>query len=68
MAAVPAADAWLCAVAAAHFHPDEGQRLELVHPPGALTLTEAQDVAFCAFPDSVSSLEDAQSATSVRDR
>jgi hypothetical protein len=59
---------WCVAVAAAHFHPDEGQVLEFVHPAGALTGAEARDVAFCAFPDSVSSLEDAQSRTSVRDR
>lgn len=61
-------DRWLVAVAAAHFHPDEGQVLDFLHPPGALSAGEQRDAAFCAFPDSVSSLEDAQSRTSVRDR
>lgn len=59
---------WCVALAAAHFHPDEGQVLEHVWPAGALTEGEARDVAFSAFPDSLSALEDAQSRTSVRDR
>lgn len=59
---------WVVALAAAHFHPDEGQVLSFVHPPDALTPAEARAVAFSAFPDSVSALDDAQSRASVKDR
>lgn len=47
------------------FHVDNGNQVEHMWPPGALSAAEQQDVAFSSFPDSLSC--ELRSTSSVRD-
>jgi hypothetical protein len=55
----------LCAAAEVLFDVDRGHEVQYVFPPNALTPEELSDVAFSAFPDSLS-LE-LRGGSSVRD-
>ncbi|KAK9805887.1 hypothetical protein WJX73_001357 [Symbiochloris irregularis] len=56
---------WLLGICSVLFDIDVGQKVLDTYPPGALTAEEESDIAFHAFPDSLSA--ELHSRTSVRD-
>lgn len=56
---------WILAISSVRFDIDQGQEVEAVFPPNALSLEEQSAVAFHSFPDSLS--QELHYKSSIRD-